>query len=174
MYMKLQITIPLTIIVIYGSNYSWHKPFHTLHFPCFKYYIISSIPESVINKYLLVKRDYTSIEMYRLLSQATSLSCKMFAAQHPSDFNTLSLGNGNMCQWTRASMIWIITCCLFVTKPLPELMAWYFQLYTKEQNSGKPGSQHIIFNRTKMHTKLNYHCGSLSVSHTKDGWYIFA
>ena len=50
-----------------------------------------------------------------------------------------------MCRWTGSSLIQVMACRLFSTKPLPEPMLTFSQLDPLEQSSVKFESKHKIF-----------------------------
>ena len=60
---------------------------------------------------------------------------KRVQAQTMPFSNLLSRSDAYMHQQTRPSLVQIMACCLFGTKPLPEPMITYFQLDLLEQTS---------------------------------------
>ena len=63
--------------------------------------------------------------------------------------NSSPLSAAYMRQWTRSSLVQVMACCLFGTKPLPETMLTYCQLDSWEHISVKFESEFYHFHSRK-------------------------
>ena len=72
--------------------------------------------------------------------------------RHCNGFNALRYSDTIWCQITRSSMCQVVTCRLFVTRPLPEPMMPYCPLDPYEAISVKFDSKYIYFN--KVHSEM--------------------
>ena len=65
------------------------------------------------------------------------------------DINSSPPNATYMRQWTGSTLVQVIACCLFGTKPLPEPMLSYCQLYLYKQTSVKFESIYKTYNSWK-------------------------